>query len=173
MPKDIKKILFTTDLSASARNAFEFAARIACGQGATIIILYVMEEASSYASSHLKGFLGEDRWQELKKSQEDQARQLLIGKKREGVIIKEALGEFCRIAKSEMGEENVPMDEIIVSKGNVVDQILAEADKSGCDLIVMGHYIRGKVGEAVLGSTSRRVLRHSRVPILLVPLSEE
>lgn len=173
MPEDIKKILFATDLSARARHAFEYAARLACRQGATIVLLHVMEEATAYTSSHLKGFLGEDRWQELKKSQEDQARRILIGKKREGAMIKEAIGEFCRIAKSELGEQNVPTDEIIVSKGSVVDEIMAEAERSGCDLIVMGHYPRGKVGEAVVGSTTRKVLRYSRIPILLVPLPEE
>ncbi len=169
MRTNIEKLLFTTDLSEGTRVAFDFAAGIACRHGADIIILYVMEESSSYAGSHLAGFLGEDRWKELKESQENEARQILIGKKREGAVIKDALNEFCRTAKEELGEENVPADEILVARGNVVDAIMDTVDAKACDMIVMGHHIRSKLGEAVLGSTTRRVLRRSRIPVLLVP----
>ena len=173
MRKNIEKILFTTDLSKSTRVTFDFAAKIACRQGADIVILYVMEEPSSYAGSHLAGFLGEERWRELKESQENEARQILIGKKREGVVIKDALNNFFRTAKEELGEENVPADETLVVRGNVVDAIMDTADAKDCDMIVMGHHIRNKLGEVVLGSTTRRVLRRSRIPVLLVPLPEE
>ena len=64
-------------------------------------------------------------------------------------------------------------DEIVVASGNVVDEILATVDSRRCDLVVMGHHVRGKFGEAFLGSTSRRVLRQCRVPVLMVRLSEE
>ena len=173
MGTNITKILFTTDLSENTRVAFDFAAGLACRQGADILILYVMEESSSYAGSHLAGFIGEDRWKELKESQENEARQLLIGKKREGAVIKDALNELCRVAKKELGEENVPADEILVGRGNVVDAIIDTVDDKQCDMIVMGHHIRTKLGEAVLGSTTRRVLRRSRIPVLLVPLPAE
>jgi nucleotide-binding universal stress UspA family protein len=169
----IRKILFTTDLSEGTRLAFEFASHMASRQGVGIVILYVMEEPSSYAGAHLAGFLGEDRWKEIKESQENEARQILIGKKREGGLIKDALNEFCRTAKEELGEENVPADEILVAKGNVVDTILETADAKDCDIIVMGQHTRSTLEETFLGSTTRRLLRRSRIPVLLVPLPEE
>ena len=64
-------------------------------------------------------------------------------------------------------------DDIIVARGNVVDEILAETQARGIDLIVMGYHNRGKPEETVMGSTTRRVLRRSRIPVLLVRLSEE
>ena len=169
----IKKILFTTDLSENTRAAFDFAAAVACRHDADIIILYVMEDSSAYAGAHLKGFLGEERWRELKENQENEARQILIGKKREGAVIKDALNDLCRFAKKELREEKVPADEILVARGNVVEVIMEIVDAKNCDLIVMGHHIRSKLGEAVLGSTTRRVLRRSRIPVLLVPLPTE
>ena len=60
-------------------------------------------------------------------------------------------------------------DDIIVVRGNVVD----ETQDRGIDLIVMGYHSRGKLEGAVVGSTTRRVLRRSRMPVLLVRLPEE
>ena len=170
MIPQIKKILLTTDLSDAARHAFDFAAAVACRQGAAMVILHVMEDPSTYSSVHVRSFLGDERWKQIKESHEDEARQILIGKKREGAVIKEALGEFCRIAANELGEPGLSTDEIRVVRGNVVDEILETAHEKGCDLIVMAHYIRGKLGEAILGSTTRRVLRLSRIPVMLVPI---
>ena len=36
----------------------------------------------------------------------------------------------------------------------------------------MGYHVRGPFGEALLGSTTRRVLRRSNIPVLLVRLEE-
>lgn len=173
MVPEIKKILFTTDLSLSSRHAFSHAAAIAAKHNAGLVILHVREEFSPSTSTYLEGLLGEDRWRELKESQQDQARQILIGKKREGSMIREALGEFCDVAAAELTGCEFTTDEIIVGSGNVVDEILATVDSRGCDLVVIGHRVRGKFGEAFLGSTSRRILRHCKVPVLMVRLPEE
>jgi nucleotide-binding universal stress UspA family protein len=54
----------------------------------------------------------------------------------------------------------------------VVEEILGEVHARKCDIIVMGHHVRGKIEEAVLGSTTRRILRRSRVPVMLVRLEK-
>lgn len=64
-------------------------------------------------------------------------------------------------------------DEIVVANGNVVDEILAETQARGIDLIVMGYHSRGKLEAAMMGSTTRRVLRRSKIPVMLVQLIEE
>ena len=83
MIPEIKKILFTTDLSKNAKDAFSYALALASRHCADVILLHVLEDySSSPRSIHLKSFLGEKRWEELKKSHENEARQILIGKKR-------------------------------------------------------------------------------------------
>jgi nucleotide-binding universal stress UspA family protein len=131
-----------------------------------------MEEVSPSADVRLKNFIGEDRWQEIKGSQEEEARKVLIGKKREGAVIRQALDEFCEKCQNE-SDIDIKIDQINVVRGYVVDEILAEAQRIGCDLIVMGHHVRGKLEEAVLGSTTRKVLRRSRIPVMMVQLVEE
>ena len=173
MISEIKKILFPTALAPSSRHAFNYAAAIAARHSAALVILHVREEVSPSATSHLQGFLGEERWRQLTESQQSQAQQILIGKKREGSVIRQALGEFCDAAAAELTGCEFTTDEIIVARGNVVDEILATVESRNCDLVVMGHHVRGKFGEAFLGSTSRRVLRHCKVPVLMVRLPEE
>ena len=65
MVPEIKKILFTTDLSKNSRHAFDYAVSAADRYGASITILHVMEEISPSANVHLKNFIGEEDWQEV------------------------------------------------------------------------------------------------------------
>ena len=173
MVPNIKKILFPTNLSQNSRQAFEYAVSIANRYDASITLLHVMHEVSHSADVRLKNLLGEDRWQEVKKSHEQEARQILIGKKKEGAMIKDALGEFCEEVKTDLKEISFTTDDIIVANGNVVDEILTEAKNRDCNLIVMGYHVRGKLEEAVLGSTTRKVLRRSKIPVMLVQMVEE
>ena len=53
-----------------------------------------------------------------------------------------------------------------------MDCILHEAETRGVDLIVMGYHPRGRLEEAIVGSVSRSVLRHAKVPVLLVRLAD-
>jgi nucleotide-binding universal stress UspA family protein len=171
VPK-FKKILFTTDLSRQTRHAFNYAAGLAHQYGAALTILYVMEDVSASQSANLRAFVGSDRWRDWEKSQEQQIQQILIGKKREGVMIREALGDLFTAAQKELPEQNLRSDEIVVTQGDIVDCISQEAEARQVDLIIMGYHPRGRLGEAIIGSVSRSVLRRSKVPVLLVPLPE-
>lgn len=172
MIPDINQILFTTDLSRNSRQAFPYAVSLAHRYGARLHILHVMEEVSHSAEARLKDFIGEERWQEIKGGQEEEARKILIGKKREGSMIRDALDDFCQLIQAE-SEVDLEIDQINVVRGYVVDEILSEAQRIDCDLIVMGYHVRGKLGEAVLGSTTRKVLRRSRIPVMMVQMVEE
>ena len=82
MIPQIKKILFTTDLSKQTRHAFNYAVGLANQYGASLTILYVMEELSPTQSANLQGFIGDERWEDLRQSHEQEVRQILIGKKK-------------------------------------------------------------------------------------------
>jgi nucleotide-binding universal stress UspA family protein len=66
----------------------------------------------------------------------------------------------------------VPVTKILTHKP--IRQALLERIKSGeYDLLVMGSRGRGGVKASVLGSVSRYVLNHSRVPVLIVHTPDE
>ena len=172
MTPQIKKILFTTDLSLQTRHAFNYAVGLADQYGASLSILYVMEDVSPAQSTQLQGFIGDERWEELRQSHEQEIRQVLIGKKREGSLIREALGEMVTDAQKDLRDRSLRSDEIVVTQGDAADCILAEAAARRVDLIVMGYHARGRLEEAIVGSVSRSVLRRASVPVLLVRLPE-
>ncbi len=168
----IKKILFTTDLTPQTQHAFNHAIGLAHQYGATLTILYVMADIPAAESANLRAFIGSDRWRELQKSQEEHAQKILIGKKREGVLIREALGDMFTAAQQQLPGKGLQPEEIVVTQGHPVDGISQEAEARQADLIIMGYHPRGRIGEAIIGSVSRSVLRRSKVPVLLVPLPD-
>jgi nucleotide-binding universal stress UspA family protein len=172
MIPQIKKILFTTDLSKQTRHAFNYAVGLANQYGATLTILYVMEDLTPSQSANLQGFIGDERWADLRQSHEQEARQILIGKKKEGHMIREALGDMFASTQKDFKTPHVMAEEIVVTRGDTVECILQEVEARACDLIVMGYHPRGRLEEAIIGSVSRSVLRRSKVPVLLVRLSE-
>jgi nucleotide-binding universal stress UspA family protein len=54
--------------------------------------------------------------------------------------------------------------------GSVVDEILAEAEESSSDLLVMATHGHGGVLDALRGSVTERVLRRAPCPLLAVPV---
>jgi nucleotide-binding universal stress UspA family protein len=169
----IKKILFTTDLSKQTRYAFDYAISLANCYGASLTILYVMEEFTAAQSANLQAFIGDERWEDLRQTHEQEVRQILIGKKNEGRMIHEALGDMVASTQKDFKTPGVAADEIVVTQGDPVDCILHEVEARACDLIVMGYHPRGRLEEAIIGSVSRSVLRRSKVPVLLVRLPEQ
>ena len=173
LPKvEVKKILYATDLSESARYAFAYALSLANLYGARIIFLHVLPEVSEFVDSHIIGYISADRWEEIKAQHSSEAREALIGKKRDSAAAKAVLDQF---SEDELGQEGAGFiaDEIIVERGNPVEQILKQAQERNCDLIVMGTHGRGTLADAMIGSTARRVLRRSEKPVLVVRLPEE
>ncbi|MCP4371063.1 MAG: universal stress protein [Deltaproteobacteria bacterium] len=171
LPKvEIKNILYATDLSESARYAFAYAQSLANLYGAQIIFLHVLPEASEFLDSHIIGYISADRWEEIKAKHFSEAKEALIGKKRDSVAAKAVLDQFSEDAK--LGQEGAGLitDEVIVERGNPVEQILKQAEEKKCDLIVMGTHGQGTLADVMMGSTARRVLRRSKKPVLVVRL---
>ena len=48
------------------------------------------------------------------------------------------------------------------------EEIIAHAERTGCDLIVMASHGRRGVSALLLGSETQKVLSHTRIPVLIV-----
>jgi nucleotide-binding universal stress UspA family protein len=173
IPK-FKKILFPTDLSEHARYSFQFAASIAALSQAGIVILHVMGDGPPQNTRNmLSVFLGSEKMKELDDQHDEHAqsaRDILIGKRREADIVRDTLlGGGLEDVKQQLLKHDIPADEVIVKKGDPVGEIFAAVKKYDCDLIVMGHGKYNALAEAVMGSTTKSVLKKSRVPVLVIP----
>jgi nucleotide-binding universal stress UspA family protein len=83
--------------------------------------------------------------------------------------MKERLRLFCKEELDSCAPDEALVTEILVSSGEPSEEILRLAEKHGADCIVLGTSTHGLLGGRKMGSTARRVTRHSKVPVMLVP----
>lgn len=81
--------------------------------------------------------------------------------------LREERAELHRIA-SVISSKGVDAQPLLVM-GPTVETILAEAERLGTDIIVMGTHGRRGLAKAFMGSTCDDVLRANRFPVLVVP----
>ena len=86
-------------------------------------------------------------------------------------------GKICLATDSEdvkqqQEGDGFTTDEIIVERDNQVEEIIKNAEERNCDLVVMGTHGQGTLADVMLGSTARRVIRRSKIPVLVVRLPE-
>ena len=163
MLPEIRKILYATDLSENARHAFGYAVSLANRYGAGITIMHVLEDVQPFADSLVVNMLGEERWKELRKANKDQVLERLRGR----------LKDFCDEVSRELPSCPFITDEIIVKVGNPSEEILDQIASGGYDLVVLGAHGHGILGNALMGSVSRRVVRRSKTPVLVIRLPKE
>ena len=162
MMPEIKKILYATDLSDNAVHAFSYAAAIANRFEANISIVHVLEEPSRNFNGLIVQMLGEDKWEEVRTQNIQKVRDTIAGR----------LDAFCGRMADELKECPFIVDRVIVEQGVPFETILRLAGESNSDLIVMGSHGHGIVADAMIGSTARRVVRRSTLPVMTIRLPE-
>ncbi len=166
---DYGKILYVTDLSESGRRAFPHAVAITQRNNAQLTVLHVVDNRDLQS---LESYMSQELWEELSSRNLDDARQMLLGRRRDEFAIKN-VEQFCQDCLSEQPESPVLSYEIKVETGGRLETILGEAHGGGYDLLVVSkHGNRASVRDAVMGDTTRRILRRCRIPVLVIPLDD-
>jgi len=164
----IKKILYATDLSENAVHAFSYAVSLANMYGAGITILHVLAEFPG--EEFIANMINTDTWQEIKSRHYSDAREQLIGKKRDSVAIKEVLEAFSEEAQADARDQAFVTDEVLIKNGVPAEVIVKTAQERNCDLIVVGTYGHGTLTDVLVGSTAKWVLKNSPIPVLVIRL---
>lgn len=90
-----------------------------------------------------------------------------IERQREQEYMKTAegkLGELC----ARMKAAGVACQAQVVAGDSPYEEIIAAAEKRGCDLIMMASHGRRGLDAVLLGSETVKVLTHSKIPVLVV-----
>lgn len=136
-----KRILAPVDCSESSLNALREAARLARGEGADLFVINVVPP---YAGDV----------------------EFVIG----GVM--EEMDASCRKVVEQVSviarEEGLPVD-TTVEEGEPSEVILEVAGEGGFDLIVMGRRGLRRLEYALIGSTTKQVVSHARMDVLVMP----
>jgi len=164
----IKKILYATDLSENAVHAFAYAVSLANLYGAGITILHVLAEFPG--EEFIANMINTDTWEEIKSRHYSDAREQLIGKKRNSVAIKEVLQAFSEKTQTDAQDQTFVTDEVLIKNGVPAEVIVETARERNCDLIVVGTYGHGTLADVLIGSTAKWVIKNSPIPVLVIRL---
>lgn len=171
MLPNIKKILYATDLSESARHAVWYAASLGRAYGAQVTVLHVVpdvvEAMSEQAGVDIEEHFAPDQWEHFNTTVRRGASSAAHQRVRETI----------RGCMREAPDCPLHDEDVVVRTGGPAEEILRES-RLGYDLLVMGtHGRRGLMdailGQVMLGSVAARVVQHSEVPVLTVRLPPE
>lgn len=144
----IKKIMIATDGSSPGRQATELGINLARLATAEVTAVYVVDMARL---TQLPGYVSVP-------GIKDSLLELM------GTEGQKATAEVEVMAK----EAGVVCHKKVVG-GNPADELLKISQELGADLLVMGSIGKSGLSKFLLGSVAEKVVRHSKVPVLLVP----
>ena len=149
----MKKILYPTDFSPSAENAFIFALQIADLHGASIITLHAFNrpDISNFNLPDTLRDVYETIDLDAFENYEDEV-------------------PVLREIASDNGYYHVPMVHVL-EEGAAVSAILRTANKNKADLIVMGTTGAGKMEKFFFGTVTGKVLEEAHCPVVVVPMT--
>ncbi|MFP4392838.1 MAG: universal stress protein [Desulfohalobiaceae bacterium] len=156
LPK-IEKILYTSTLSPKAPYIFRYAISQAQHYQAQIYFLHVLEPMSSFAQNIVDQYLSEEQKQKLQQDSLDWLKDK----------IRKRIQNFCTKETCDLDSQD-PVAEIMVRQGKAAETILDTAQSLDVDLIIMGAHRKTRFIPGFLGSTTRRVIDNSRIPVLCV-----
>lgn len=151
----MQKILIAIDYAPSAKKIAEQGYALGKAMNAEIILLHVIEDVGYYASTAydpIMGFGGFANTNFLSSDAMDS-------------ITKEAAIYLEKI-KLHLQDDSI---KIRLEQGEIADTILETAKKINCKLIVIGTHSKSAIGEILMGSTAHKLIKHSTVPIFIIP----
>jgi nucleotide-binding universal stress UspA family protein len=158
LPK-IQKILYATGLGPAAPYVFRYALSLARRHEAEIVAVHGMEPLSTFAQSLVELHVSHEASEEMHR----QARE----------TVKENLRErIQRLCDQENGGKDCRVSAIRIHEGQPAQVVLSVAEEIGADLIVMGSHRHTVLGDAMLGTTTHKVLHGSSIPVLVVRIPE-
>lgn len=174
MAEQIKKILFTSDLSEESVKVFEQTVGLAFQIGASITLLHVIDNATSENQKRVSYFIDTETYEKIRQEGKETAQKALIGKQRSLPVIQQAMEERYVKTSEQVCEPGSPVsiDTIQVIYGNPAEKILEVAEVTNCDLIAMGYHKKGSIFRALAGRAEKGVMKGSRKPLFMVPLEE-
>jgi nucleotide-binding universal stress UspA family protein len=145
-----KRILVSTDGSRLSQKAVKAAARLAKACGARLAGIHVVPPylVPVYSEGSAYGGLRVSRGR-FKELSQKQARKILAA------------------VEIEAETAGVPYSSVFATDPEPWRAILRAARSKKCDLIVMASHGRSGIAELLLGSETRKVLAHSKIPVLV------
>ena len=155
----MKKILIAIDYNPTAQNIAETGYKLAKSMNAEVILLHVVADYTYYSSLDYSPILGFDQFSNLGAVQMDSVSEL-----------ENAANEYLEHSKTQLGD---PAIKTLIKDGDAGDAIIEAAKNLEVDLIVLGSHSRRGLDKILMGSVAEKVLRRSKIPLFIIPVSEK
>jgi nucleotide-binding universal stress UspA family protein len=147
-----KKVLFCTDFSENSDYAFEFAYGIAKRDEGLLYILHVIPRNPN--QEMIRGYVSEDILRNIQKGLEQE------------------LDDNYKERYTKKIEDTVKF-EVVTKSGREDEEILKFAKDEKVDIIVVGTHGKTGIEHVFFGSVAEKVLRHSPVPLFVIPCKKK
>lgn len=162
----IRRILYATDLTKSAPKVYQYVLYLAKQFNAEIVCLHVIDKYSQDVNMTLSAYLPKKVRQDILLRETNKSLKEMAHRNRQ-TFIRQQLGLEDGLCPDKLGLTITDM----VAYGNIEEQILRHSINSDCDLIVMGAHEKPLF--TFTTTLSKRVMKRSKVPVTVVPLSGE
>ena len=139
-----KKILFPTDFSDVSRKALEYIKQLKGAGAQEVIVLHVVDEKELAVLSRVP----------------DQYSQIMAH-------IEKDIANVMGAIETDLTAEGFQV-KLTVKTGQPFTEIMTTAADEKVSIIILGSHGRSNIGEMLLGSVSENVIRHARVPVLVI-----
>lgn len=146
----MKNILVPIDLSDATQHVVEMASSVARPLGGKLWLVHVAAPDPDFV-----GFEAGPKY---------------VREHRADVLRREHV-ELQAMAK-ELEDKGLVAEALLV-QGPTSETILNECERLSADLIIMGSQGHSGLVKALLGSVSEQVLRHSRIPVMIIPPADK
>ena len=151
----MKKILIALDYDPTAQKVAEKGYEFAKTMGAEVTLLHVISDAVYYSStdySPIMGFTGYMNANPLDLNTIE--------------VLKEASLNFLDKSRKHLGDSTI---NTMVAEGDFANVILESAKSIHADIIVLGSHSQKWLENIVMGSVTEEVLRHTTIPLFIIP----
>jgi nucleotide-binding universal stress UspA family protein len=122
---------------------------------AEITLLHVISDPVYYSSTEYSPIMGFNGFIDLSPMQPDS----LGG-------LKQAALNFLDKTRHHLGDKSI---QTIIKEGDFADSILKTAKELHADIIILGSHSRKWLENVVMGSVTETVLRHTSIPLFIIP----
>jgi nucleotide-binding universal stress UspA family protein len=151
----MKKILIALDYDPTAQKIAETGYSFAKSMGAEVILLHVVSDPVYYSTRAFSPIMGFDGYLETGPVDSDSI---------DGLI--KASQHYLDQIRHHLKDDTI---QIRVGEGEFADCILKVAREIHADVIVIGSHSQKWLEKIVMGSVTEKVLKHSTIPLFIIP----
>lgn len=151
----MKKVLIALDYNPTAQKIAEEGYALSKSINAQTTLLHIISDAAYYSSDIYSPLMGYDSFTDIKFIETASAEDL-----------RKAALDYLDKTKQHLNDSTI---QSVVKEGDFGEQILQTATEINADIIVMGTHSRRGLEKILVGSVAEKVLRHSTIPLFIIP----